>query len=134
MTKLITAFIIIVVCYCGYHLFRYWESVRDQEETQRKQAASQSTEGDSLPGMPPALEGSYQQARQKDAAALRAWLKTYGATVEDPRKAWIELDFCVAIAREDPAEARRIFKSVKDRTSPASPVWPRVQQLEKSFE
>ena len=65
---------------------------------------------------------------------MRAWLKTHGAQLQDPRKAWIELDFCVAITREDPAEARRIFKSVKERLQPTSPVWPRVKQLEKSYE
>ena len=46
---------------------------------------------------------------------MRNWLKTYGQSVEDPRKAWIELDYCVAVAREDPAEARRVFAAVKER-------------------
>jgi len=54
--------------------------------------------------------------------------------VEDPRKAWIELDFCVAVAREDPAEARRVFAAVKERIGPASPVWPRMKELEKTYE
>ncbi len=50
------------------------------------------------------------------------------------RKAWIELDFCVAITREDPSEARRLFKAIKDRTPPTSPIQPRLRQLEKSYE
>ncbi len=45
---------------------------------------------------------------------------------QDPRKAWIELDSCVAIAREDPSEARRVFAEVKKRT-------PRVKALEKTY-
>jgi len=134
MTKLITAFIIIVVCYCGYHLFRYWESVRNEEDLRRKEAAGLAVQAESLPGLPYQLNESLRTAQQQGNAAMREWLKIYGPSVQDPRKAWIELDFCVAIAREDPAEARAIFKSVKDRIPPSSPVWPRVQQLEKSFE
>jgi hypothetical protein len=84
--------------------------------------------------MPPPLEPAYQQAQQHGNAAMRAWLKTYGPAMQDPRRAWIEMDFCVAIARDDPAEARRNFASVKQRTPPSSPIWPRVKQLEKSYE
>ena len=62
---------------------------------------------------------------------MKNWLKTHSQSVEDPRKAWIELDYCVAVAREDPAEARRVFATVKERTPPSSPVWPRIKQLEK---
>jgi hypothetical protein len=54
--------------------------------------------------------------------------------VQDPRKAWIELDYCIAVAREDPAEAKRAFASVKNRTPQSSPVWPRIKQLEKTYE
>ena len=54
--------------------------------------------------------------------------------VEDPRKAWIELDYCVAVAREDTSEAKRVFKEVKERTPTSSPVWPRIQQLEKTYQ
>lgn len=134
MTKLITAFIIIVVCYCGYHLFRYWESVKNEEANQKQEAANFAIQGETLPGLPYQLVDSLRVAQQRGFAAMREWLKTYGSLVQDPRKAWIEMDYCVAISREDPAEARRIFKLVKDRTPPDSPVWPRVKQLEKTYE
>ena len=133
MTKLIAAFIIIGVCYCGYLGFLYWEKIKNEEETQKQEAAAALNPA-ALSGMPPPLEKSYQQAQQRGNAAMRAWLKTYGPAVQDPRRAWIEMDFCVAIARDDPAEARRIFASVKQRTPPSSPVWPRVKQLEKAYE
>jgi len=90
--------------------------------------------GDQLPGMPSQLEQSLQEARKRGAAGLRDWLKAHGQSIEDPRKAWIELDYCVAVAREDTAEARRVFASVKERIGSASPVWPRVKQLEKTYE
>ena len=133
MTKLISALIVIVVIYCGWHLFLYWEKVKNEEETQKKEAAA-VLNPIYLSGLPSQLEQSYQQVLKLDNAAMRAWLKTYGGSLQDPRKAWIELDFCVAITREDPAEARRIFKSVKDRTPANSPIQPRLKQLQKSYE
>ena len=134
MTKLIGALIIIAVLYGGWELFLYWEKVKNEEETQQKQDAAAMVMGDQLPGLAPALESALQAARKQGAAGLGNWLKTYGQSVEDPRKAWIELDYCVAVAREDPAEARRVFAAVKERIGPASPVWPRMKQLEKTYE
>ena len=133
MTKLIAAFVIIVVLFGGYHLFLYWERVKNEEETQKKQAAVAAVQQESLPGMPQSLESGLSAARQHSPAAFRKWLKTYDKFLQDPRKAWIELDYCVAIAREDPSEARRVFAEVKKRTPPSSPVWPRVKALEKTY-
>ena len=134
MTKLIGVLIIVVVLYGGYSLFLYWEKVKNEEEVKQKQDATAMVMGDQLPGMPYQLEQSLQDARKRGAAGLRAWLKAHAQGVEDPRKAWIELDYCVAVAREDPAEARRAFATVKERTPPSSPVWPRLKQLEKTYE
>jgi hypothetical protein len=133
VTKLIAAFIIIVVLYGGYHLFLYWEKVKNEEETQRKQAVAAAVQAENLPGLPAGLEPSLRAAQQESPAAFRKWLRTYEKALQDPRKAWIELDYCVAIAREDPSEARRVFAEVKARTRPSSPVWPRVKALEKSY-
>jgi hypothetical protein len=134
VTKLIAALIIVAVLYGGYELFLFWEKVKSGEETKRKQDAAALVMGDQLPGLPYNLEASLQTARTRGATGLRNWLKAYGQSLEDPRKAWIELDFCVAVAREDPAEARRVFAAVKERLGPASPVWPRMKQLEKTYE
>jgi len=134
MTKLIAAVIIIAALYGGCELFLYWEKVKNEEETQQKQAAASMAIGDQLPGLPYQLDASLQAARKRGAAGLRNWLKAHSQSVEDPRKAWIELDFCVAVAREDPAEARRVFAKVKERIGPASPVWPRMKELEKTYE
>lgn len=133
MTKVIAAFVIIVVLYCGYQGFLYWERVKNEEETQKKQAAAAIVQAESLPGLPQGLEPSLKAAQQQSPAAFRKWLKTYDKTIQDPRKAWIELDYCVAIARENPSEARRVFTEVKARTRPSSPVWPRVKALEKTY-
>ena len=134
MTKLIAALIIVAVL-CGvWQLFLYWEKVKNEEERTQKQEAAAAVMGDQLPGLPYQLEASLQTARKQGAAGLRNWLKSNSRSVEDPRKAWIELDFCVAVAREDPAEAKRVFAGVKERIGPASPVWARMKQLEKTYE
>ena len=138
MTKVIAAVILILVLWGGWKLFFYWESVKNEQETQKKQAVAAQTMGDALPGIPPqnggALENSLRKARGEGTAAMSAWLKAYGNLVQDPRKAWIELDYCLMLARQDPSEARRIFASVKKRTPQNSPVWPRIKELEKTFE
>jgi hypothetical protein len=133
VTKLIAVFIIIVALFGGYHLFLYWERVKNEEETKKKQAVAAAVQGENLSGLPPGLEPSLKAAQQNSPAAFRKWLKTYDKALQDPRKAWIELDYCVAIAREDPSEARRVFAEVKKRTPPSSPVWPRVKSLEKTY-
>ena len=134
MTKLIASFIIVLVLFGGWHLFLYWEKVKNEEATAQKQAAAAIVSGNQLPGLPSQLESSLDAAQKQGAAGLRNWLKIYNRNVVDPRKAWIELDYCVAVAREDPAEAKRVFAEVKGRLQPSSPVWPRVKQLEKTYE
>jgi hypothetical protein len=133
-TKLIAVVIIVGVLYGGWNLFLYWDKVKSEKESVRREAAAAVVSGESLQGMPYGLEQSFQTAKSQGAAGLRNWLKTYGQTVKDPRKAWIELDYCVLVARDDPAEARRVFKAVRDRTSPTSPVWPRIKQLAPTYE
>ncbi len=134
MTKLIAALIIVAVLYGGWQFFLYWEKVKNEEESQQKKDAAAMVIGDQLPGLPYQLEASLQAARKQGAAGLRNWLKTHNQSVEDPRKAWIELDYCVAVSREDIAEAKRVFAKVKERIGPASPVWPRLKELEKTYE
>jgi len=134
MTKVIAALIIIVVLWGGWELFLYWDKVKNEDETKQKQEAAAMVIGDQLPGVPYQLDASLDAARKQGAAGLRKWLKTNSQSIEDPRKAWIELDYCVAVAREDPADARRVFAAVKERTPPSSPVWPRIKQLESTFE
>jgi hypothetical protein len=133
ITKFIAAVVIIAVLYGGWNLFLYWEKVRDEKESIRKEAAA-AVSGDTLPGLPYGLDQSLRNAESQGPAALKAWLKDYGHLVQDPRKAWIELDYCVMVARNDPAEAKRVFAAVRERTGPTSPVWKRVQQLAPTYE
>src|SRR6266446_4946467 len=125
MTKLIAALIIIAAVYGGWELFLYYDRIKNEEATAQKQAASSVVVPENLPGLPQQYEASLQAAKNQGPTGLKAWLKAYDRIVQDPRRAWIELDYCVAVAREDPAEAKRVFAAVKDRTPPTSPVWPR---------
>jgi len=134
MTKLITVLIIVVALYGGWRLFLYWEKVKNEQETAKKQEAAAIVDPNSLPGLPRNLEASFQAAQRQGAPAMKQWLKNFGPMLQDPRKAWIELDYCALIAREDPAEARRLFAAVKERTPASSPVWDRVKKLEKTYE
>jgi hypothetical protein len=133
MTKVITVIIIALVLWGGWELFFYWEKVKNEKETEKKQAIAATVVGETLPGLPPQLEKSYAMV-QGDPAAFKKWFKTYGSSIEDPRKAWLELDYALLITRDNPAEARRVFASVKDRTPTSSPIWPRIKQLQKTFE
>ena|ERR1035437_1870841 len=134
MTKLIAALLIVAALFGAWELFLYWEKVKNDEETNQKKEAAAMVLGNQLPGMSPTLDASLEAARKQGAAGLRNWLKTHNQSVEDPRKAWIELDYCMAVARENTSEAKRVFAAVKERTPPSSPVWPRIKQLEKTYE
>jgi hypothetical protein len=135
MTKiLITLAIVAIVALGAWQLFEYWEKVQDEKETARQQAASKEVNPDALPGLPDGWNVSLQAAEQHGATALGDWLKKYGNGVHDPRKAWIQLDYVLLITRDNPQEAKRIFAEVRDRTPPTSPVWPRIHELEKSYE
>jgi len=134
MTKIISIFIVVLVLFGGWHLFLYWEKVKNQEETAKKDAAAAVVLGDQLQGMPPGLDQSLVAAQRGGATGLRNWLKAYGAKVQDPRKAWIELDYVQAVYRDDPAEARKVFHQVKDRVPATSPVYQRIKQLEPTYQ
>ncbi len=134
MTKLIAVLVIVAALYGGWNLFLYWDKVKNEEETAKKKAVSSVVDPRQLPGIPDHLESTLDAAQKLGAIGLRNWLKAYDRQIKDPRKAWIELDYCVLVAREDPAEARRVFASVKERTPASSPVWPRVKQLEKTYQ
>lgn len=135
MTKLISILIIVAALWGGWQLFLYWDKVKQEDESAaKKKAQTEIVSGDQLGGMPQALESSYKAAQTQGPTAVKNWLKVNGRNVQDPRKAWIELDYCVAISREDPVEAKRVYAEVRNRTPQTSPVWPRIKQLEKTYQ
>lgn len=95
---------------------------------------SQATNNAPLPGMPSNLEASYAAALAQGNKTVRRWLDYYGPGIADPRLAAIQLDYVLAVSREDMAEARRVFAEVKARTPTNSPVYLRVKRLEQAYE
>jgi hypothetical protein len=89
-TKVIGVLAVALVLFGGFKLFLYFERVKNERETEQKQAAAALVIGDQLEGLPQSLASSLQAAQAQGAAGLRNWLKTYGHAVQDPRKAWIE--------------------------------------------
>lgn len=133
------AFIAIVIiagaAFGGWQIYSYWMEVRGKEKAKEEAASSpQQVSGNQLPGLAPALEGQLQAAQQQGASGLRQFLLQYGKTMSDPRLAWVELDFVVLVARDNPAEAKKVFARVKQRTLLGSPVYSRVKQLEKTYQ
>ncbi|HXS68906.1 MAG TPA: hypothetical protein VN761_08685 [Candidatus Polarisedimenticolia bacterium] len=131
---LIIIAVIVIVALGAWQIFEYWDKIQNEKTDVAKQAAAAQANLNNLPGLPDGWDQSLQAAEQGGADSLGKWLKTYGPSVRDPRKAWIELDYVVMISRDNPQEAKRIFTDVHDRTLPTSPVWPRIQGLEKSFQ
>ena len=86
-----------------------------------------------LPGLPPALEASLASAQKQGAQGLKNWLRGYRTQVTDPRLASIELDYVVLIGASDLKEARRVLSEVRRRTPTNSPVYARLEQLERSY-
>jgi hypothetical protein len=134
MTKVIWIFIILVVGYGGYLLFQQWDKARLEHDGQKKAEAAALVTGESLLGMRQELETGLRTAKDKGPVAFRAWFTTNERLLADPRKAWIELELCVAMSRENPSEAKKIFAALKKRVPPSSPVWPKMKEMEKTFE
>jgi hypothetical protein len=133
MTKAIWVLIILVVVYIGYLLFQQWEKANGRDPAQREAAAAAVVHGDQLAGMPGTLEPAYRAAKDRGPVAFRNWFTANEKLLADPRKAWIELELCMAMTRENPAEAKKIYVDVKSRVPPSSPVYEKVKELEKTF-
>jgi len=134
INKLLWILIIAAAAFVGWKLFKKWDEVSLEKAAKGKQAPAQITSGGQLGALTQQLESSLQSAQKAGTVALKNWLKQYGHLVQDPRKGWIELDYAVMLSRDDPREAKRIFAEVKTRTLTNSPIYPRIKQLEKTYE
>ncbi len=136
MTKFIVTIVVIALIFAGgWMLHREWSKYSSGTDIKEEEAAAGLVlNPQTLPGMPGPLERSYDMAESAGATGMRNWLKMYGDSVQDPRRAWIELDYMVLIAHTDPVEAKKIFADVKDRIPTNSPVYPRIKHLEKTYE
>jgi hypothetical protein len=134
MTKIIGILVVVLVIWGGYELFEMWNKYDLQKDIAEQDAASKHFSPDSLAGMPQGGRETYAKAQQHGAVGIAAWLKAYNGKVQDPRRAWIELDYVVAISHDDPAEAKKVFADVKARTPETSPIYFRIKELSKTYE
>ncbi|MFN7139886.1 MAG: hypothetical protein ACK4UN_11165 [Limisphaerales bacterium] len=131
--KILIAITMIIGCaFMGWKLYEVWGSSQPKAAPKVHQAVV--INGTQLPGMHPNLEATLAASQKRGAAGLRDFLKQYGNTIQDPRLAWIQLDYAVLLMRQDPAEAKKLYARVKKRTPPTSPVYPRIKQLEATYE
>jgi hypothetical protein len=126
----IAIFIVIGIAFGGWKIWEYWKT----KETAEMRLNNPEVRPRELPGMPSPLEASLAKAKEGGAKTMKAWLDAYAKSVADPRLASIQLDYVLLVAREDPVEARRVFADVKKRTPANSPVYPRVKQLEPTYQ
>jgi len=137
--KLIGLLLIIAALLGLKELHEYWERVKIQQAAKDREFSASPTTAPAptppgvLPGLPPSLEASLQEARSQSPAALKLWIEKYRPYVQDPRLASIELDYVVLIGGRNYLEAKKLFNQVKQRTPTNSPVYPRIQQLEKNY-
>ena len=138
MRQLIGILLILGAIWGCKELYRYWEEVKARKEAEdrggRPPPTSEVATPTALPGLPANLEPSLQAAQKQGAAGLKNWLKLYRPYVSDPRLAAIELDYIVLISSSNPQEARQLFAALKQRTPTNSPVFPRIRQLEKTYQ
>ena len=134
MSKVIGILIVLLLLLGAWQLQKFWTKFKKEEEGTKNPPAASAPAQSQLPGMPENLEASLAAAQTKGAPGIKAWLSLYRRAVRDPRLASIELDYVVLVANSNPAEAKKVFSEVKARVAPGSPVYPRIQSLEKTFQ
>jgi hypothetical protein len=136
MRFLVGLIIVVGLSMGAYQFYEYWGKFKDKDDTVATAPAPalQLVSGDQLSGLPPKLKPLLDIAQKRGATGLHDFLATYGNKIDDPRRAWIELDYVVLLAQSSPGEARRKFQEVKSRVQSDSPVYNRVKELEKTYE
>ena len=133
--KVVIAIVIVALLgFVGYKVWEYWTQTEGDKSPAGNTPAQVQSE--SLPGLPSQLEPRLQEAKSRGPDTFKEFIDTIKKSplVKDPRLASIELDYVVMIASRDPAEAKRLFAKIKERTPPDSPLYPRIKSLEKTFE
>lgn len=134
---IIIALIVYGVFYVGSSMMSKYKQIdRQSGHAQVSEGAAPDAEPattTSLDGMPPQLQASLDTAEAQGPAALKRWLSANRKFCRDPKLGDIEIDLAVALMRQNTAEARELFQSVKDRTPANSPLQPRIKRLARTF-
>lgn len=125
--------IIAILAYGAYYVVS--SMMTSYKNVQKPSAAQVETAVPAyLEGMPPQFQASLDTAQSQGPAAMKRWLDTYRRHIRDPKLGDIELDYAMALMRQNSGQAREIFSEVKARTPANSPLQPRLQRLAKTFE
>ena len=133
MSKLIAVLIILLLGWAGWKFAEYYQTRMD---------SSKETEVPWLPPpeeeeaaeLPPALERSYQEAKSKGARELKRWLDAWRASVPEPRRTEIDLDYVEILAVTDPPAAQRAFAAIRKRPAPDERIRKRIEGLARLLE
>lgn len=135
MKTIITILLILGFLWVYKQIFDKYERVKRETESEQTTGNTPPRQSSTaLPGMPESLESSLEAAQKKGAEGLAQFLRQYRHAIRDPRLAAIELDYVVLVSLKDPIEARRVFRSVQERTPRTSPVYERMKRLEKTYQ
>ena len=132
MKFVLSVLLLCVLLWAGKQLVSYWKKV-DSGQVDPLAIPAGFTPAN-LPGLSPELESKLQAAMQQGPKVFRRWLDYYRPYINDPRLAWIELDYVLMVSRDDPEEAHRVFHEVRQRTPASSPVFKRIKLLEKTYQ
>lgn len=137
-SKVLGVILLVLAIWGGWKFYEYVQTFQkpDPASSQTAQADVSSVPMEQLGALPPKMEESLAIASKSNPASFKKWLEAFdkNPVLKDPRKAWIQLDYVVMVSTHDAAEARRVFKEVKARVAPDSPVYERVKKLEKTYE
>jgi hypothetical protein len=126
--------------YVATSLTGKYKSIEQQNGAQTESAPSKKSGGgapvssQNLDGMPPQLQGSLDLAQSQGPGAMKRWLDANRRYCRDPKLGDIELDYAVALMRQNSVAARELYQNVKNRTPANSPLQARLQRLSKTFE
>jgi hypothetical protein len=134
-SKIIGTFLVVVVIWLGWLAYDYWTS-KEALEGKPKSKAVRTVTLEDLGQLPERLEQELAEAQKEGASGLKRFLTKYqkAPVLKDPRKAWIQLDYVVMVSLTDPGEARRVFREVKNRVGPDSPVYERVKKMQPTYQ
>jgi hypothetical protein len=118
----------------SYISSEYKKAEKKSGESQVEQPAPAPVPSSSLPGMPPQLAASLDAAEARGPVTFKKWLEANRKYLRDPKLGDIELDYAVAVARQNSAEAKAVYADVKARTPANSPLQPRLKRLATTFE
>ncbi|MBX3747716.1 MAG: hypothetical protein KF833_20605 [Verrucomicrobiae bacterium] len=136
MKALIVVLIVLSAVYVFTELVGFYDRTANPSQARTRQVTPESERltGESLPGLPSYLEGSLAEAQQGGLESLERWLRTWSSHVQDPRLAWIELDYVVLLNLKDHRAARERFHQVRARVPATSPVHDRIVRLQSAYE